>query len=233
MNIIVTGASRGIGLEIVKALAATNHSIFAVSRNIKALMYLEGVCRKIHEQCKVYTVPFDLESGDYNRELLPNIIGKEERIDVLINNAGAMINKPFIEVSDQEFDRVFSVNVKAPFKMIRALFPHFRKNAHIVNIGSMGGFPGSIKFPGLSVYSASKGALATLTEALAEEFKDKGIRVNCLALGAARTEMLAEAFPDYNAPLSAGEMAVFISDFALTGHKYFNGKVLPVAVSTP
>ena len=97
----------------------------------------------------------------------------------------------------------------------------------------MGGFQGSSKFPGLSLYSASKGAVAVLTEAMAEEFKDEGISVNCLALGAVQTEMLEEAFPGYKAPLSADEMGKYIAGFALTGNRYFNGKILPVSVSTP
>ena len=106
-------------------------------------------------------------------------------------------------------------------------------NSHIVNIGSMGGFQGSAKFKGLSLYSAAKGAVAVLTESMAEEFKERGIKVNALALGAVQTEMLASAFPGYKAPLTAGQMAEFIADFALNGHKYFNGKILPVSLSTP
>ena len=108
-----------------------------------------------------------------------------------------------------------------------------RQNAHIVNIGSMGGFQGSAKFKGLSLYSSSKGALAILSECLAEELKERKIFVNCLALGSAQTEMLSEAFPGYHAPLTAREMAGFVVDFATRGHRWFNGKVLPVAVSTP
>jgi NAD(P)-dependent dehydrogenase (short-subunit alcohol dehydrogenase family) len=83
------------------------------------------------------------------------------------------------------------------------------------------------------LYSASKGAVAVLTEAMAEEFKEKQIRVNCLAYGAVQTEMLAEAFPGYKAPLLPDDMAAFVSDFALNGHHFFNGKILPVSLSTP
>jgi NAD(P)-dependent dehydrogenase (short-subunit alcohol dehydrogenase family) len=107
------------------------------------------------------------------------------------------------------------------------------KGSHIVNIASMGGFQGSSKYPGLSCYSASKAALACLTECLAGEFTESGIKVNCLALGSVQTEMLEEAFPGYKAPVDAQEMAEFIADFALKGHKFFNGKILPVAVNNP
>jgi NAD(P)-dependent dehydrogenase (short-subunit alcohol dehydrogenase family) len=97
----------------------------------------------------------------------------------------------------------------------------------------MGGVNGSAKFPGLAAYSSSKGALGVLTELLAEEFKDEGPRTNALALGAVQTEMLAEAFPGYEAPVSAAQMANYIADFSLTAHQLYNGKVLPLSQSTP
>jgi NAD(P)-dependent dehydrogenase (short-subunit alcohol dehydrogenase family) len=97
----------------------------------------------------------------------------------------------------------------------------------------MGGFQGSAKYKGLSYYSASKAALACLTECLANEFTEYGICINCLALGAVQTEMFDEAFPGYKAPVDAKQMAEFIAGFALTGHKFFNGKILPVAINNP
>ena len=103
----------------------------------------------------------------------------------------------------------------------------------MVNISSMGGVQGSVKFPGLSAYSSSKGGLITLTELLAEEFKESGPAFNVIALGAVQTEMLEEAFPGYQAPISAGQMASYILEFALTGQKFYNGKVLPIASTTP
>ena len=94
----------------------------------------------------------------------------------------------------------------------------------------MGGFQGSAKFKGLSYYSASKAAIACLTECLANEFKPYGISVNCLALGSVQTEMLNEAFPGYKAPVDAKQMAGFIAEFALTGHRFFNGKIYLVII---
>ena len=104
---------------------------------------------------------------------------------------------------------------------------------HVLNITSMGGVQGSAKFPGLSAYSSSKGALVILTELLAEEFKDSGPSFNALALGAVQTEMLEEAFPGYKAPVSAAQIGEYIIDFALNGHQFYNGKVLPISSSTP
>ena len=97
----------------------------------------------------------------------------------------------------------------------------------------MGGVQGSMKFPGLAAYSSSKGAVITLTELLAEEYKEHAISFNVLALGAVQTEMLEEAFPGYEAPTTALEMANYIYEFALTGNKFYNGKMLQVSSSTP
>ena len=97
----------------------------------------------------------------------------------------------------------------------------------------MGGVQGSAKFAGLAAYSSSKGALITLMELLAEEYKEKGISFNALALGAVQTEMLQEAFPGYRASVSAERMGQYIAEFALSGHELYNGKVLQVSNSTP
>ena len=117
--------------------------------------------------------------------------------------------------------------------LIKTCIPYMQKGSHVVTISSMGGIQGSLKFAGLAAYSSSKGAVITLSELLAEEYKEKGISFNVLALGAVQTEMLQEAFPGYEAPISANEMAQYIFDFALTGNKYYNGKVLQVSSTNP
>ncbi|HKR03686.1 MAG TPA: SDR family oxidoreductase, partial [Bacteroidia bacterium] len=152
---------------------------------------------------------------------------------LLINNAGLLINKPFEELSETDWLNMYKVNVFGPVKIIKTILPLMGKTnkTHIVNISSYGGFQGSSKFRGLSGYSSGKAALANLTECLAEEFKNKNISVNCLALGSVQTEMLAKAFPGYTAAVSPQQMAQFIVDFAFTGHNYFNGKILPVTLS--
>ncbi len=234
MNIVITGASRGIGFELVKQFARDdNNEIIVISRNIKDLHTLQGVCKNINEHTKVQAIKYDITSGEIEDELIPEILKFISKVNILVNNAGILINKPFFEISSSDFDKTFNVNLKAPFELIKSLFPYFSKKAHIVNIGSMGGYQGSMKFPGLSIYSASKGALAILTEALAEELKESDISINCLALGAADTEMLRKAFPNYKPPLTAEEMSEFICNFAQTGNRFFNGKVLPVSVSIP
>lgn len=234
MNIIITGASRGIGFELAKKFASdTSNKVFAIARNKEKLEKLYEEIKSGNPEADIFIKDFDLNSGNIQRDLIPFILEEVGSINILINNAGLLINKSFSELTDSDFDNTFSVNVKSTFRLTRDLLPYFSANTHIVNISSMGGVQGSAKFPGLSLYSSSKGALGILTECLAEELKERNIKVNALALGAVQTEMLEEAFPDYKAPLSAVEMADFIQDFALNGHKYFNGKILPVSSSTP
>lgn len=234
MNIIITGASRGIGKALVERLADNpDHTIIAIARSQDKLESLAHHCNARRKRISVVPLVFDLASNMYTELLLPAILKHIKKVDLLVNNAGHLINKPFGRMADSDFDALFELNVKSTFRMSRLLLPYMAKPSHIVNIGSMGGVQGSAKFPGLSLYSAAKGAVVVLTEAMAEELKEQGISVNCLAFGAVQTEMLAEAFPGYQAPLGAVQMADFVADFALNGHQYFNGKVLPVSSSTP
>lgn len=224
MNIVITGTGKGIGFELAKKFSENNHNTIAISRDISAL-------KKINNNY-LHPISFNLISGNY-ANLFDEIENRLGKIDILINNAGKLVNKPFSKLTSSDFDDVFNTNVKGIFSLTQTLLPIFNKNSHIVNISSMGGVQGSSKFKGLSLYSASKGAVSILTECLAEELKENFISVNALALGAVQTEMLAEAFPGYQAPLTAIEMCYYIFDFAINGHKYYNGKVLPVSLSTP
>jgi short-subunit dehydrogenase len=234
MNIIITGASKGIGPEIIKILCKHkgNH-IVAISRNGDGLRKLVNESMKVHAEAKILPIEFDLSQFDFYPFLLQKIENFFLHVDVLINNAGRLVNKPFEKIEAQDFDDIFNVNVKSVFLLTQMLIPIMGKGGHIINIGSGGGFQGSTKFPGLSAYSASKGAVAVLSECLAEELQEREISVNCLALGAVQTEMFKEAFPGKRAPLTPAQMAEFIADFAMTGMKYFNGKILPVSVSVP
>jgi len=237
MNIIVTGASRGIGFEIVKGFAGKpGNRIIALSRNKKNLEKLKNVCQSMPSGKGVEIMQADLSDTAYmTTRLIPSIQQVFTELDILINNAGNLVNKPFEIIQPEELENVVNINLKVPFLLIQALIG-LLKNAnspHVLNISSMGGIHGSVKFSGLTAYSAAKGGLGILTECLAEEYRDTGISFNCLALGAVQTEMFKEAFPGSKAPLTATEVARFIVDFALNGHKLFNGKTLPVSISTP
>ncbi|HUX53107.1 MAG TPA: SDR family oxidoreductase [Williamwhitmania sp.] len=237
MNILITGASRGLGFELALRFAELgDHSIVAISRNEAGLKELKNGCIRKNMKAHLYPIAFDLEMVEkYEEELLPKIALLIPHIDIIINNAGLLINKPFESISLAETERMLRVNFLAPAQLSRLLLPFLRKSntPHILNISSMGGFQGSQKFPGLSIYSSTKGALAVLTECLAEELMEFNISVNCLALGSMNTPMLNEAFPGYKSPVSAPSMAQWIADFALTGSGLFNGKIIPVAITTP
>jgi len=223
-NIIITGTSRGIGYELALQFANSGHNVLALSRKIpQALIDHENItCLSI-----------DLSSGESLEQVSDFIKNTWHHADIVIHNAGALTLKPFLEISQEEFEYIYKVNVFGVAALNRAILPLMKSGSHVVTISSMGGVQGTVKFGGLSAYSSSKGAVITLSELLAEEYKDKGIAFNVLALGSVNTEMLQEAFPGYKAPLSAGQMADYIFNFALTGNTYFNGKVLQVSSTTP
>ena len=224
---IVIGASKGIGAELVNLLAQNpSIQVLALARNIQSENKWEA-----YKNVQVHN--FDLQSENAKVELL-NILSTVSSIDYVINNAGYLVNKPFLELSREEILDSYTVNVLGVMATLQVIIPKMLPiGGHIVNISSMGAFQGTVKFAGLSTYSSSKAALTNLTEMLAEEFKDTRLKFNCLCLGAVQTEMLAKAFPGYLAPVTALEMAEYIVDFTLNQSKWMNGKIIPVSLSTP
>ena len=223
-NIIITGTSRGIGYELALKFANAGHQVLAISRKTpQALIENENItCLSV-----------DLSDENNLTSVESFLTNSWKKVDVIIHNAGSLVNKPFSQLSQKDFEKVYKVNVFGVANLTRIALPFLQKGSHVVTISSMGGIQGSIKFAGLAAYSSSKGAVITLSELLAEEYKEQGIAFNVLALGAVNTEMLQEAFPGYQAPISAKEMADYIFNFALTGNKYHNGKIIQVSSSTP
>lgn len=229
MNIVIIGGTRGIGKEVVLNLSRdVKNKILVAGRNESALRSLSVAGSNI------YVTALDISAFEKRKDVFIKVVLETfKTVDILINVAGTIINREFEKTESEDARQLIETNFIGPAAVIRCLKPFMAHDSHIINISSMGGYPGSSKYPGLSYYSASKAALACLSECLAVEFSNSGIKVNCLALGAVQTEMLEEAFPGYKAPVSASSMAEYISWFSLNGHKYFNGKVLPVAVSNP
>lgn len=223
-NIIITGTSRGIGYELALQFANAGHNVLAVSRKIPQALI---------ENQNISCLGIDLSSGDGLTQIKDFIENTWQTVDIVIHNAGAILLKPFAEITADEFEYIYKVNVFGVAAVNRVVLPFMQSGSHVVTISSMGGVQGTVKFSGLSAYSSSKGAVITLSELLAEEYREKGIAFNVLALGAVNTEMLQEAFPGYQAPLSPKEMSDYIYNFALTGNTYFNGKVLQVSSTTP
>ncbi|CAI8350070.1 MAG: Gluconate 5-dehydrogenase [Cryomorphaceae bacterium] len=217
----ITGASRGIGLSTAQEFLSNHWNVVVLTRNIKPLQQLQ---LEYPEQLTL--ISLDLLS--FSKAELPNL-----PVDVLINNAGALINKPMSEISMEDLQRIYTINVFAPFQLINLLRDQFRPDTHIVNISSVGGVQGSVKFPGLTAYSSSKGALSILTECLQAEFQDTELAFNCLALGAVQTEMLQEAFPGYDAPIAPKDLSPYIFNFATSAHRVMKGKIISVSLTTP
>lgn len=225
--IVVCGTSRGIGKAILAYLSKDPQlRIVALSRNVAELT-------EIYKRNNQVTVlPFDLSlavESQLNEHFMeiPAVHG-------LINNAGYLEQGPVDKLSLDAYHRCMQTNFFGPVALIQWLFPRLKSGkAHVVNISTMGAFQGSVKFPGLSAYAASKAAITNFTEVFAEEQKDSGIRMNCLCLGAVNTEMLRDAFPGYVAPVNAEDMGAYIAEFTLQSGLVYNGKILPVSSSTP
>ncbi len=239
MNIVITGASRGIGFYTALHLAKnTDHKIFALSRDERGLKKLSDAI----EPDRVVIIPCDITDEKSIGESVQKIAGIVSGVEVLINNAGKLINKSFLELTAADWQAVYNVNVFGVVNVTRALIPLLLKGeiipqsnikAHIVNISSIGGIQGSIKFKGLSAYSSSKGALIGIGECLSEELKTSGVHVNTIALGSVETEMFLSAFPGMKASVDPIEISMWVADFALNGYRFFNGKIIPVSTSTP
>lgn len=233
-KVLVTGAGSGIGNALVKELVGRGHEVFAVSRNAERLKDLAAAL----PEGTVHVLPADITTEEGISAVTRLVATHGGRLQVLVNCAGRLINKPFSELSAADWQEVYRTNVIGMALLIRAVLPMMHSEIgepqpHIVNVSSMGGVQGSMKFPGLSAYSSSKSAVCGLTECLAEEFKGIGVRVNALAIGSVETEMFRAAFPGLEAAVSASRMARFMADFALNGQELFNGKILQVSSSTP
>ena len=186
-NVIITGCSRGIGYELARLFAQSGHKVLALSRNDKPVKDLN--------EANISAFPFDICKDKDFRKLENFLEDNWKTVDILINNAGQLLNKPFLQTTRKEFEEIYRVNVFGVAELTRLLIPKMSTGGHVVTISSMGGVQGSVKFPGLAAYSSSKGAVITLTELWAEEFKESGPSFNVLAIGAVQTEMLEEAFP--------------------------------------
>lgn len=224
-KVVITGTSRGIGFELAQLFASNGDEVIALSRKRDSI-------NALHND-KITAISCDLASEDSIAEAVAEVRKQFSKVDILIHNAGMLVNKPFAELTKADFVNCYAVNVFGVAALTQSILPLMSNESHVVAISSMGGIQGSSKFPGLAAYSSAKGAVITLFELLAEEYKENGPSFNTLALGAVQTEMLAEAFPGYEAPLQPREMAQYIMDFALTGNKFYNGKTLEVSSSTP
>lgn len=232
-KIVITGASSGVGAGVASLLVKQGHTVIGVARSKEKLEALKKQLE--NEKGMFHCCAGDLTKSNFENDIKTyiNQLGLDQ-IDVLINNAGYLVNKPFGELSMSDWQAVYDVNVFGPVRLIRSLYALLEKSSesHILNISSIGGVNGTDKFPGLSAYSSSKGALSILTEVLGKEFAKDGVHVNALDLGSVQTEMLEKAFPEYRSPTTVEQMARFIAMFALNGQEVCNGKNIPIALTS-
>lgn len=181
----VTGASKGLGLALVKKLLEKNYRVVATTRNTQPLI------SEIGEASEQF-LPLEVNLG--NNEDVQSAIAKSVdyfgQIDVIVNNAGYGLIGTLEELSDKEARGNFDINVFGTLNVIRNAMPYLRqqKSGHIFNISSIGGYSGN--FPGWGIYCATKFAVAGLTEALAEEIKDFGVKATVVYPGYFRTDFL-------------------------------------------
>lgn len=224
-NVLVVGCSQGIGFETVKVALSKGNRVFAASRNLNPLIELK--------ENNLYTLQCDISNADSIEKMVQQFESYEKKLDAIIVTAGLLIKKEFHLLTEEDFHHIYQTNVYGVFYLIRTIDQLILPGASVTTIGSMGGVSGALKFPGMLFYSSSKAALSCLTECLAVEYQNQNIHCNSLALGAVETDMKNQAFPEFKAPHKPEEIAPFIVDFALTHYKLFNGKTLPVSVSTP
>lgn len=187
--VFITGASSGIGKAIAEYLQAKNYSVYGTSRNPDK-----------YPDSKINLLALDVTDSDSIQKAVNQLLEKENRIDVLINNAGAGITGALEEIPISEIKRNFETNLFGPIEIIKAVLPQMRKQKSglVINITSIAGYMG---LPYRSVYSASKGALELITEALRMEVKQFGIEITNAAPGDFATNI---AQGRYHAPLIKG-----------------------------
>lgn len=181
----VTGASKGLGLSLVKRLLSTGNQVVATTRNTTAL--LDALTEEPTDNLLALSV--DLTNDQSVNEAIGQAINRFGRLDVVVNNAGYSLVGSMEEMTDQEFRQTVDVNLFGPVNVIRAAMPYLRSqgSGHVINISSNAGYVG---FANAASYNAAKFALIGISEALAGEVKPFGIKVTVVAPGQFRTNFM-------------------------------------------
>jgi NAD(P)-dependent dehydrogenase (short-subunit alcohol dehydrogenase family) len=212
---LVTGAGRGIGAAVALRLAQAGAKVALVSRTEAQLQETkEAIQRATGRSDLAFSFPGDLGELGFVESMISEVWQKLGPVTWLVNNAAVARLEPVTGVEAVSLDETWRVNVRAPFLLSRDLLRKYRetgtRGGAIVNIASLGGLSGTAKFKGLSAYGMSKFAVVGMTESMAVEGRELGIRVNCVAPGAVDTEMLRKAAPHLKTETMPADVAEVI-----------------------
>lgn len=223
-TVIVTGASRGIGLATAARFHSEGANVALFARNADRLAKIADGEERYHP------VAGDVSSKEDVDRLFDECIETFGEPHILINNAGIVEGAEVSEMSERVWDQHFDVNVKGVFLCTRRAVPLMRSagGGSIVNVASISGVLGPSKFPGFSAYAASKAAVIMLTEALAPELGPQGIRVNCVSPGSVETDMFASVAPGVEADMQPEEIASTIAWLCSSEARPVNGQNIHV-----
>jgi NAD(P)-dependent dehydrogenase (short-subunit alcohol dehydrogenase family) len=236
---VVTGGSRGIGLMIARGLVEAGARVYISARKADAC---DAAAKELSASGECISVPADLSTDEGCRHLADEVGKREERLHVLVNNAGANWGAPLADYPDTAFDKVFAVNVKAVFNLTRLMLPLLAKAAtdddpaRVINIGSIDG----LQAPALETYaySSSKAAVHQMTRVLAGRLAPQRITVNAIAPGPFESKMMHETLQRFGDQIRAScplgrigrpeDMAGTAIFLASRAGSYLTGAVIPV-----
>lgn len=219
---LVTGASRGIGAATAQLLAEGGAKVVLVSRTAERLAKVAGEINARHGAARALAIAGDIADERFVRGAFEQAEKQLGPVTILVNNAGLFTLSGLAEMALADWERVFATNVTGMFLCCKYAVAQMRKSGggSIVNISSLAGIRSSLKFKGFTSYIASKHAVVGLTEGLAHDERENGIRVNCVAPGAVDTEMLRKALPDFKAkaqPLDIAKVIAYLCDSEASG----------------
>ncbi len=215
----ITGGGRGIGAATAEALARKGARVIVASRTEAELTAIVAQLRAAGLDAASITL--DVADEAAVEAAFARIAAEQGRLDILVNNAAILLSGPFAEIAMTDWDRVLAINLRGAVLCARQAFRRMQeRGGAIVNVSSLGGVPGTEKFPGYAAYTVSKFALTGLTEALAAEGREHRIRVNAVAPGAVDTDMLRQAAPHLRTrtgPADVAKIIAFLCDSAESG----------------
>ena len=190
---LVTGGSKGLGKTFAQALLSCGADVAIAGRDLGALD--EACGELVGDGRAAFGIAADVTEREQVERMVAAVIERFGRLDILVNNAGTNVRKPLLELSDDEWDTVLDLNLRGSMLAARAAGRHMvaQRSGRVINISSV---LSAVALPGISAYSASKGAVMQLTRALALEWAQANVTVNCIGPAYFTTEMTRPLYDD-------------------------------------